>query len=895
MATFLSYSAVNSDIAAAIEAQLRAAGVVVYRDREQMRGGGNWKDELLPLIDRSEHFVLVWSEDAARSRPVAAELGRALAADRRILPVLTSDAPPLPLSLGDHHVFQLGPNGQGIEQVVRAIVPYKSSDRGFDPHTFHAATVSYRSQLIEQLSGFQVLYPGETRRIDSIVALGITEGYDVQSMPASDTGMTATDLLKMDGSGRELILLAGQPGSGKSTTLRLLAYRMCMVTGGSLPITLRCADYRPERHPSFDEFVFDGLRSQVNREIVDTLREGGLLRCAPVTLLIDGLDELSVGVDDNFFAALRDYIDSRDASYVAVFASSRTDYLRLSEDKFLGWKRYTIRPLSPAQVQSFVTNWFKDPDVAQRFLANIRDPRLGELASRPFLLTMMCLVFERGGELGPNRSELYAKAVHYLEYRHSTSTSERTIELRHRVLCELALRGLQLGLVELDRRVAAGFTAVCMSDNGVDISEFRDIDTYLETSSREVGILQSSSGRYSFVHRTFQEYLAARQLIQSRDGDGLLLENAMVPRWEESIRLYVGLLTDPRQQAATLQRLWTKNQALTLRALTDATLLPGDYAQHLLGSGSADDRVRMLQSMPESLIDLDEDTRKRIVLETVVPLLRVETDSRVLYHAIELARSVDPSDESGALWNSLGRHSRGLRETLLREPAYRFALATLPRGTFTMGDDHSQDEIERPAHRVSLSPFSIGIWQPTNLAYELVTGRPPTNRANIAQDNAHPVVGISWFDAYVAALRIGCRLPTEAEWEYAARAGTTTAWSFGDDESQLPLYAAYEGSPVQHGRPWAVGSGRPNPWGLYDVHGNVWEWCADWLAPYPTEPQVDPMGPVLGEARVRRGGGHSYHARGCRSAFRWGNDPTYSFRDIGMRLVLDERAVAKGW
>ncbi|WP_250528281.1 SUMF1/EgtB/PvdO family nonheme iron enzyme [Caballeronia sp. GAWG2-1] len=156
----------------------------------------------------------------------------------------------------------------------------------------------------------------------------------------------------------------------------------------------------------------------------------------------------------------------------------------------------------------------------------------------------------------------------------------------------------------------------------------------------------------------------------------------------------------------------------------------------------------------------------------------------------------------------------------------------------------------------------------------------------------HPAT-VSWNDAqeFIAALnkREGgtrYRLPTEAEWEYAARAGTSTRYSFGDDERQLDRYA-WHGGDFQTGGHHPVGTKQPNPWGLHDVHGNVWEWVQDWYDAdyYARSPAVDPQGPQRGTRRVVRGG--TWHATATiwRTAFRRDYEPDYRGISIGLRLV----------
>lgn len=110
------------------------------------------------------------------------------------------------------------------------------------------------------------------------------------------------------------------------------------------------------------------------------------------------------------------------------------------------------------------------------------------------------------------------------------------------------------------------------------------------------------------------------------------------------------------------------------------------------------------------------------------------------------------------------------------------------------------------------------------------------------------------------------RLPTEAEWEYACRAGTTTRWSFGDERSRLDHYGWYLNN--SRGTTHPVGMKQPNAWGLYDMHGNVWEWCADWYGSYSGRAQVDPQGPASGMEHVLRGGACFYTDRHTRCAYR---------------------------
>jgi formylglycine-generating enzyme required for sulfatase activity len=149
---------------------------------------------------------------------------------------------------------------------------------------------------------------------------------------------------------------------------------------------------------------------------------------------------------------------------------------------------------------------------------------------------------------------------------------------------------------------------------------------------------------------------------------------------------------------------------------------------------------------------------------------------------------------------------------------------------------------------------------------------------------------VSWEDAqeFITKLneRIGenrYRLPTEAEWEYACRSGSSGTYCFGDDESLLGGYAWYYSNSDSKTHP--VGERKPNAWGLYDMHGNVWEWCQDWYEDYSQGSVIDPVGPSSGTIRVYRGGGWFDVAGDCQSANRNWYDPGYRRTFIGLRLA----------
>ena len=230
---------------------------------------------------------------------------------------------------------------------------------------------------------------------------------------------------------------------------------------------------------------------------------------------------------------------------------------------------------------------------------------------------------------------------------------------------------------------------------------------------------------------------------------------------------------------------------------------------------------------------------------------------------------------------------------------------SIPAGTFMMGSpasevDRSDLEIQ---HEVKLSAFKMSAYEVTFEQYDAFcvatkrekpsdegwdrgqTGGGPRGRGQ------RPVINVSWYDATAFAEWVGARLPTEAEWEYACRAGSTTPFNTG--ENLTTIQSNYDGnSPylpidgnIYRKQSTAVGSFAPNAYGLYDMHGNVWEWCLDWSDHYPSTSQSNPTGPTEGSHRVRRGGSWSNFAQYCRSAYRSSNPPGYRCIRSGFRLV----------
>jgi len=208
----------------------------------------------------------------------------------------------------------------------------------------------------------------------------------------------------------------------------------------------------------------------------------------------------------------------------------------------------------------------------------------------------------------------------------------------------------------------------------------------------------------------------------------------------------------------------------------------------------------------------------------------------------------------------------------------------IPAGTFLMGSAELDNAIP---HQVTLSkPFYLGKYQVTQREWAMVMGHNPSE----FKGDTRPVETISWNDCQEFIRKLNARegvnkyrLPTEAEWEYACRAGSRARFCFGDGDHILPQYAWFGDNAGDETHP--VGKLNPNDWGLYDMHGNVWEWCYDWYGGYPARSVTDPSGVGSGSVRVIRGGSWNFFAENCSSADRYGLEPGFRCSILGLRLL----------
>ncbi len=442
-------------------------------------------------------------------------------------------------------------------------------------------------------------------------------------------------------------------------------------------------------------------------------------------------------------------------------------------------------------------------------------------------------------------------------------------------------------------------------------------------------VLTVLTGRLQLHRRAYERRQRIQEVVQEA---ARMAEVAL--QFEAYMRDHLGplqgLLEQVVQVDSTLHQTVTEIEDLTRQLLQQqqATPLPGGallderWLTFLTTSQLKKERLvemwEHLERQDGSLEALDIELASSTPEESPSPVLTALGNIRLLVEA-RLAPLLPPPDAvrspgrnvpgraipgsagvSPAQGDS-GQDGRAPREGVAALPQLlvdRFGIefVLIHPGTFQMGSEHGNAD-KKPVHTVHITkPLYLSIYPVTQRQWEAVMGSNPSH----FQGPEHPVENVSWdkVQEFLRSLnthegRTCYRLPTEAEWEYAARAGSAAAYCYGDDVQQLGIYAWYGDNAGRTTHP--VGQKQPNAWGLYDVHGNVWEWVQDCYAAdiyrqrvtagAAAPAAVDPVGPAAGAYRVIRGGGWYCDAGDCRAAYRNRIGPGYRYDFLGFRLL----------
>ena len=726
-------------------------------------------------------------------------------------------------------------------------------------------------------------------------------------------------------------LLRGDPGSGKTTLLRHLAWTLA-VGGGkpwvpvfeSLPRLLR------EPRSLLEGIELDLKRAdlpgqEIRRTLEDAAGNGGLL------FLLDGLDEVPRDLHHRAETFLVDLAARWPRSPFVVATRSIGAWAPGPE-----YRELEVLPFDSERRRAFLAQWFGHEGVADTERADEvagvleADRNLRELASNPLYVTLLALLVEKGISVDRKRAGLYDRVFELLlqgEHREPPMPMERPAAVRR------MLRHLGYSMTE-DNRDSEPLAAVedrLYQDEAAKLREDLErvarwrpgLSVFLADLAERSGILGPHDGPeadWRFWHRTFREGLTAEQLAEAYASGGrvAIVEHARqiaqedLSRWAEPYALLAGLIQAPDDLVKVLVK---ANPALGLRALATSQGLEDETLGEILElSGDPKERAKVYERVPELI---DDPIRALALLDKLRRRTRDGSDLFHLEQAAVAAGEKWPEARSAAvkLQTHLYDHIPPPREELFRwiETPHdgRVGLwREIPAGKFLMGslaeEEDSYDD-ERPRHPVVIqSPFWMAAVPVTVAQYQAFDPEyRPSRQGNVPDEElaTHPADNVTWYQAFAFCRWLsaavpwikGARLPTEEEWEYACRAGTQTRYWSGDQEADLDRVGWYTKN--SGGRTHRVGEKPANPWGLYDVHGNTWEWTrSEWTGDYSGREggiEVDPaavdpadLAAPRGAGRVVRGGWCWDEARGMRSAYRNVDVPRDVFWVEGFRVCL---------
>jgi formylglycine-generating enzyme required for sulfatase activity len=719
------------------------------------------------------------------------------------------------------------------------------------------------------------------------------------------------------------IVILGDPGSGKTTHLkRVLLW--CLrnrapdigLPEQMLPVFLPLREL-DNLERGLDYFIEQQLASPHLKTSQGFGRR--MLQRGHLLLLLDGLDEVAAierrqQVSQWITEALRSHPSCR---FVVTCRFAGYDKrVRMSAD-FL---EMHLRPLSEEQVEQFVHSWYRivekglaeDPDQAEgiaaekaaRLVARLKESdfrarRVFELTRNPLLLTNICLVHRHRGSLPQKRARLYEECIDVLlEHWRGSKGLEIGVAAAdgRRVLQPAAywMHGREgrtrATADELAPHIESALKAVNWQGGGS--------KPFLNTIRNESGLLTGwDQEHYGFMHLGFQEYLAAREIRRLHFGGSDALKRLAAQfgdSWWQEVGLLLLALEEPSlfvpyMREVVRQPAFARHSDLVELCLDDAA------------ETSPQPFVELLETAPASTGGF----WKRLLGITPPAEQRPQDLWDRQLAALKILERMD-STRVDQLSPSLSRHpSEGIRRWLsdraftagkdaLVNIQDEYELVKIPGDSFMMGSPENEEgrfDWEGPPHPVQVPGFYMGRYPVTNAQYgKFLAENPEAAEPEYWSDRSlnqprQPVVGISWEEARAYARWADLRLPTEAEWEYACRAGSTTRYHSGNSETDLDRVGWYEKN--SEGQLHPVGEKEANAFGLYDMHGNVWEWVEDdWHDDYQGAPDdgrawIDDS---RGAQRVIRGGGWGDVAHGCRSAARGSISPGNRITNLGFRL-----------
>ena len=722
------------------------------------------------------------------------------------------------------------------------------------------------------------------------------------------------------------LVITGDPGSGKTTFLRRVVHTLCdtrldrnshaaedrlALHDRTFPMFIRMSDLAQHLKRQNDQPAapaggepsawlpqYLGALGEANSWGLDEeffrrqLEEG-------CTVLFDGLDEapdrvtrerLSRLVENvtRTFSRSRFVITSRPAAYTGGVVLPDFTHAR-------------IDPLSDGAVEAFLKRWcaaaYAESESAanehcDELLSAVRGrPEIRRLARNPVMLTALAVVHWNERRLPEQRADLYHSIITWLsrsrEQRPGRETADRTVVL----LSEVALamqahaeeRKTQAPRRWAAEQIAARFGGKRAKDS-IALAE-----AFLAEEEVDSGILVGRANDVSFWHLTFQEFLAAKAIAAELDEEQrrILFANPSriyQPEWHEVVVLLSGILHEHGQ---------AKVDGF-VRAVIDQLGNSANLAEQARCVGLLGCVVRDLTPLKYQITDL----RYEGLLQGVMGIFDPKR-----FHSVPVEIRIAAGDALGQAGDV--RLDFSHTDYWVRIPAGKFVMGAQNSEPDGPHFDEEADDDESPVHEVYLDAFRIARYPITVSQYRQFLSdegyqnerwwnsggfgqfSEPESWSDQLPYPSRPVVGVSWFEAAAYCRWAGVRLPTEAEWERAARGTEGRKYPWGHEEpDKLRTNFAPDWKPaVGHPTPVGIFPLDTTPERILDMGGNVLEWCRDWFAEYAGEHLTNPCGPEEATGRVFRGGSWHFDAWSCRAAFRFGIEPVSRYVFLGFRVA----------